>query len=180
VAIHIALLRAVNVAGHGKLPMADLRKVIEGLGFTGVQTLLASGNAVFTGPAQKPERLEALLEEATAKRLGLTTDFMVRTPKEWQAVIADNPFPAKAKADPGHLVVVSLKDAPPAKAEAALREAIKGPEVVRLQGRHLYAVYPAGQGTSKLTNVVIERKLGTRGTARNWNTVLKLGALAGA
>jgi uncharacterized protein (DUF1697 family) len=62
---------------------------------------------------------------------------------------------------------------------AALRATIRGPETVELDGRQLYAVYPAGQGTSKLTNALIESKLQTRGTARNWNTVLKLAALAG-
>jgi uncharacterized protein (DUF1697 family) len=60
----------------------------------------------------------------------------------------------------------------------AVQAAIVGPEIVRADGRHLYIVYPVGIGKSRLTNVVIEKKLGIRGTARNWNTVLKLAALA--
>jgi len=63
---------------------------------------------------------------------------------------------------------------------AALQAAIKGREVVRAKGRHAYIVYPDGIGRSRLTNVMIEKKLGTRGTGRNWNTVLKLAALTGA
>jgi uncharacterized protein (DUF1697 family) len=72
-----------------------------------------------------------------------------------------------------------LKSAPAAPAVEALRAAVPGPEVIRAGGRHLYISYPDGQGRSKLTGALIEKKLGTVGTARNWNTVLKLGALAG-
>ena len=71
-----------------------------------------------------------------------------------------------------------LKDAPDAKDVAALQAAITGPEIVRARGRQAYIVYPAGIGRSRLTITLIERKLGTRATGRNWNTVLKLGALA--
>lgn len=73
-----------------------------------------------------------------------------------------------------------LKDAPTETAVKALQRAIEGPEIVRANGRQLYIVYPAGIGRSRLTNRLIEDKLGTRGTGRNWNTVLKLGALATA
>jgi uncharacterized protein (DUF1697 family) len=75
-------------------------------------------------------------------------------------------------------LVVFLKKAPPAKDLSALQAAIKGPEVVRAEGKQLYAVYPQGIAHSKLTNALIERKLGSRATARNWNTLLKLGTLA--
>jgi uncharacterized protein (DUF1697 family) len=71
-----------------------------------------------------------------------------------------------------------LKEAPSREDVIALQTAIKGREVVRAEGRHAYIVYPDGVGRSRLTNALIERKLGTRGTGRNWNTVLKLGALA--
>jgi len=105
-------------------------------------------------------------------------DFFVRTREEWKAVIAHNPFPEAAERDPAHLLVMFLKDAPDGEHVKALQGAITGPEVVRAQGRHLYAVYPVDIGHSRLTSTLIERKLGTRGTGRNWNTVLKLGALA--
>ena len=91
--------------------------------------------------------------------------------------IARNPFPKEAESDPGHLLVVFLKEAPDAKSVKALQSAIKGPETVRSEGKQLYVVYPAGVGTSKLTNALIERTLGTRGTGRNWNTILKLATL---
>ena len=178
--LHVALLRAVNLPSHNKIGMAELRKLLTDLGFEDVQSLLQSGNLVFRGDTRTSAQLEGLLEAEAKKRLGLETDFMVRTAGEWRAVIAGNPFPEEAERDPGHLVVMFLKEEADAKDVAALQKAIIGREVVRAKGRHAYITYPDGIGRSRLTNVVIEKKLGTRGTGRNWNTVLKLGALAGA
>lgn len=89
-------------------------------------------------------------------------------------MVAGNPFLKETARDPSHLVVVFLKESVEAKAAKGLEAAITGPEEVRAAGRESYAWYPAGIGTSKLTNALIERKLGVRGTARNWNTVKKL------
>jgi uncharacterized protein (DUF1697 family) len=177
---HVALLRAVNLPNHGKIAMSDLRAIAESLGLDAAQTLLQSGNLVFQTEGKKPAALERLLETRAAKELGVKTSFYVRTAKEWASVIAANPFPEEAARDPGHLVVIFLKDAPDKKAVAALRAAIKGPEIVQAKGPHLYAVYPAGIGRSRLTSAVIEGKLGTSGTGRNWNTILKLAELAKA
>jgi uncharacterized protein (DUF1697 family) len=178
VSVHIALLRAVNVAGFGKLSMADLRAFLAAAGFRDARTLLQSGNAVFSADAPSAD-VETRLEKEAAKRLGLRTAFLVRSADEWSDVVARNPFRAEAKRDPARLVVMFFKDAPAAAAVDALSAVITGPEVVRAGGRQLYITYPDGQGRSKLTGALIERKLGTTGTARNWNTVTKLAALAG-
>jgi uncharacterized protein (DUF1697 family) len=174
---YVALLRAVNLPAHNKVGMADLCKVATGLGFESARTLLASGNLVFRGDAGATAKLETALRAETKKRLGLDTDFFVRSVKEWDGIIAGNAFPSYARRDPSHLVVIVLQEKPGPKAEAALREAIVGREEVRVAGRHAYITYPDGIGTSKLTTALIERKLGTRGTARNWNTVQKLAAM---
>lgn len=171
-----ALLRAVNVGGTGSVAMADLRAAAEKAGLKNARTLLASGNLIFAG-AKAPAATENLLEAAVAKTFGLTTDIFVRTASEIAAVVAANPFPKEAKNDPGRLVVVFMREAPSVAAFKALQAAIKGPETVRGDGRHAYIVYPDGQGRSKLTAAVIARHLGTPGTARNWNTVLKLAAI---
>jgi uncharacterized protein (DUF1697 family) len=176
---YIGLLRAVNLAGFNKVGMADLRDLMAGIGLKDAQTLLQSGNVVFKSEGGAAAQLERQLEAAVAKRLKVETDFFLRTAKEWDAVIADNPFPKEATVDPGHLLAVFLRNAADAKAVADLQKAIVGREVVRAKGRTAYIVYPDGVGRSKLTSALIEKKLGTRGTARNWNTVLKLGALAG-
>lgn len=173
----IALLRAVNLGSHNKISMADLRAFAEKVGLDDVKTLLQSGNLVFRTGNSPTAALEKTLESSAAKRLSLQTDFFVRTAKEWQAIIAANPFPAEAKSDPSHLVMMTLREAPTRQAVADLAAAIKGRETLRANDREAYFVYPDGIGNSKLTIALIERKLGTRGTARNWNTVLKIGAV---
>jgi uncharacterized protein (DUF1697 family) len=173
----IALLRAVNLAGVNVVGMADLREFMTSLGLEDVTTLLQSGNAVFRSN-KTAESLEQQLERASEKQFGARIEFFVRTAAEWKAMIAANPFPQEAKADPSHLIAGVLKTAPTAAMVKALQEAIKGREVVRAKGRCAYIVYPDGIGRSKLTSALIEKTLGTRGTGRNWNTVLKLAARA--
>ena len=175
---YIGLLRAINLGAHNRIAMAALRQLLVDLEFEDPKTLLLSGNVVFGSSAQPTARLERLLQDATAKHLGVTTEYFVRTAKEWNAIVAANPFPSEAKRDPGHLLMMCLKDAPSPAAVKALQSAIRGREVVKAKGPQAYFVYPDGVGRSKLTITVIERMLGTRGTARNWNTVMKLGALA--
>lgn len=148
------------------------------IGFANVQTLLQSGNLVFQSDGRDGGELERLLEVESRKRLHVETDFFIRTVREWDRIVRRNPFPKEARADPGHLVLVVLKDAPGAKELQTLQEAIAGPERIRGDGRQLYITYPDGQGRSRLTNALIEKKIGTRGTARNWKTALKLAALA--
>lgn len=173
----LALLRGINVGGNKKVAMADLRDMLTALGFENVRTVLQSGNAVFRSGSRSSAQLEKLLESSVGKKLGLQCDFHVRTADEWKEVIARNPFPEAAKSDPSHLLVLFMKEAPAASDVKALQAAIIGPELVRAAGREVYIVYTQGIGTSKLSNVLIDKKLKMRGTARNWNTVLKLGAL---
>lgn len=173
-----ALLRGVNMGGHKPVAMAALRAWAEKLGLRDARTLLQSGNLVFRGGAKRGAALEAVLEAAAIRGLGLETTFHVRTAEELQAIVARNPFPDAAQRDPARLVVVFLKTAPAADAVAALVAANPGREQVRADGRQLYVVYPDGQGTSKLP-ALIDRTLKARGTARNWNTVTKLAAMTG-
>jgi uncharacterized protein (DUF1697 family) len=177
VTLYLALLRAVNLPGYKQVSMADLRELLTKLGFADVRSLLQSGNLAFRGKARASTALERLLEGEAKKRLALETDFFVRTAEEWREVIAGNPFPREAERDPGHLHACFLKGTIGAEHVQALQAAIKGREIVRGEGRQAYIYYPDGVGRSRLTAALIERKLGTRGTGRNWNTVLKLGQL---
>ena len=156
--------------------MATLKAWAEDLGFTSVRTLLQSGNMVFDAGGRSGQALEALLEGEAARTLDLRTTFLVRDGREWAEAIAANPFPQAARDDPGHLVLMALTQAPAAEAVKALNTAMKGQEAVAAGARHLYITYPDGIGQSKLTAAVIEKTLGAKGTARNWNTVLKLQA----
>jgi uncharacterized protein (DUF1697 family) len=175
---YIALLRAVNVGGRG-VPMASLRAMLDDLGCKNPRTLLQSGNAVFAMKTKtSAAALEEKLEDEAQRRFGMMVAVMLRTAAEWTAIIAHNPFADAAKDHPGYLHVMAFKGAPTPAAVAALRETYKGPELFGVIGRDGYFFYPEGMGRSKLTNALIERKLGVAGTARNWNTVLKLAALA--
>jgi uncharacterized protein (DUF1697 family) len=158
--------------------MAELRELLGKLGFQDARTLLQSGNVVFDSDDEGGARLESTLEDALEKRLGVATDFFVRTADEWNAIVANNPFPDAAEGDPSHLLVVVLKRAPRRESIASLQESVPGREAVYVDGRCAYIVYPDGIGRSRLTSALIEKKLGTRGTGRNWNTVLKIRDLA--
>jgi uncharacterized protein (DUF1697 family) len=172
--IYIALLRGINVGGHTRVSMSDLRDFAAALGFAGARTLLQSGNLVFRSTARTSAPLERRMEIEAETHLDLQTDFFVRTAEEWKAILADNPFREQAARDPSHLIVMFLKKPAGAKAVAALQSAITGNEIVRASGRQAYIVYPDGIGRSRLTGAVIEKTFGARGTGRNWNTVTKL------
>jgi len=172
---YIGLLRGINVGGNKMVAMADLRAVLSKMGFDGVQTLLQSGNVVFSGPKKSPAILERELEAALERALKVQVDFYVRTAEEWQRVIDGNPFTAEAKQDPARLVVTCYKAPLDVVRVKAAQAAITGREKLRADGRHLYMTFPDGQGNSKAA-IVVGKMLGA-GTARNWNTVLKLAAI---
>ena len=176
---YIGLLRAINLAGRNVVGMGPLREMLTALGFIEPRSLLQSGNVLFQSKPRAAAQLEKILEAELKKKFAVDTDFMVRTAEEWATLVERNPFPKEAKSDPGHLLAFCLKDAVSASGTKTLQAAIKGREVVRADGRHAYIYYPDGVGRSKLTSTLIEKHLGTRGTARNWNTVLKLLELAG-
>lgn len=164
---YVALLRAVNVGGTGKLPMRDLAAMCERLGFAGVRTVLASGNVVFASDENErtiKSALEDSLEAYAGKRVGV----MVRTGSEMAAVLADNPFP---DAPPNRTVAIFLDGPPPADALDGLRG--RGDEDIVLGKREIYVWYGQGMGKSKLRIPAAET-----GTARNMNTVAKLADLS--
>jgi uncharacterized protein (DUF1697 family) len=172
---HAALFRALNVGGR-KATSAELRALAADLGLDDARTLLQGGNLVFRS-ARTGAELEAEVERAFAVRFGFASDVLVRTGPQWRAALAANPHGEMAERDPSHLVVMALKAAPDPQAVTALQAAIQGRETIAAAGRELFIAYPDGIGDSKLTGAVIERRLGVRGTARNWNTATKLAAM---
>jgi uncharacterized protein (DUF1697 family) len=165
----VALLRAVNVGGR-KLPMAELRALCGALGWADIATYIQSGNVVFSA-AGRPAAIEARLEEAIKKEIGLAVPVIVRTAAEWAAYPPANPFPD----EPPNRVMLLLSKAPPADgAEAIIQARAQAGEQVRRAGDGLWFHYPDGAGTSKLTPSQIDRAIGSPGTARNFNTVIKL------
>ena len=164
---YAALLRAVNIGPHGRIAMKDLKAAVEDAGFTDVQTLLQSGNVVFTSPRKTD--VAAAIAGAVEARTGLTTDVMARTHSELDAIVRYNPFPERG-AEPAKLHV----GFPAAPLSARTFDVGDLPEEVAIGSGVLYLWYPNGVGRSKLTNAVLERQLGVPVTIRNWNTVRKL------
>lgn len=174
---YVALLRGINVGGNKKVPMARLRELMEGLGYTEVATLLQSGNAVFTSKEKSPAKVGKQLEAAIAKEFGFEVAVVIRTRDELEAVIKANPLPGAEDA-PSHFLVTFLSDVPDPKRFEQIDPAAYLPDEFRLVGREIYARFPKGIGESKLATVLGGTRLGVTPTARNWNTVTKLLELA--
>ena len=125
--------------------MTNLRNFLTELGFDNVRSLLQSGNLVFGSRSRFGAELERYLEMEAAKRLALEVDIYARTVEEWKSVVRQNPFRKEAERDPGHLMVLFLKNAPAQKDVALLQSEIKGPEIVKAKGKHAYIFYPDGR-----------------------------------
>jgi len=172
--VYIALLRGINVGGHKIVKMAELKTLCESLGLRDVRTHLQSGNVVFRAKRSDQARLAKKLESA----LSVESKVIVRSADEVRKAIEANPMLADAEREPSHFIVVFLSGQPSTAAMKSLRDAYPGPEPMQLHGSELYIHYGEGMARSKLTNVLIERKLGITGTARNWNTVTRLIVIA--
>jgi len=160
---YVALLRAVNVGGTGKLPMAELRTMCEAVGFTNVRTYIASGNVVFDSKlaeASVKSRLERCLEEYAGKPVGVA----VRTREELAQVLTANPFKSAA---PNRTVAIFLDTPPPA--DALTHASGQREEEMALGAREIYVHYNNGMADTKL-----KIPAARTGTARNMNTVAKL------
>ncbi len=171
-AVFIALLRAVNVGGTGKLPMQDLKAACEEAGLKRVATYIASGNVVFETDKPAPA-VQTLIMQLLRDRFGLDKNHtLIRTSRDLAKVITGNPFVAAAVERPNRFMINFLDGRPPAGfAEALL--AYRGPERLRLDGEHLYVDYADGIARSKLTGF-LDRELKIPATARNWNTTNRL------
>ena len=169
----VILLRGINVGGHNRVPMAELRDALNGAGFEDVKTYIQSGNVVADCSGRDEPGVVADVEAVIAAQFGLTIPIVARAVDDWQPILDANPFPDGV--DQPKLLHVSLCDvAPSAEALAALDHAAFAPDQLIADGRHLYLWYPSGSARSKLTGALLERKLGVTTTARNWSTMQKL------
>ena len=180
-ATYVALLRAVNVGGTGKLSMADFRAVMKKLGYENIETYIQSGNAVFD--AKKPAAAVAReLAAALEKHTGAPVGVILRTHEELGRVIKANPFAGEAAADGArvHVAFLAGQALPTAKPafEAIVAKYPARRDRYQVAGDVIYFHYPDGAGESKFTGKALEKAIGVIGTGRNWNTVLKLLAMS--
>ncbi|MBX3565441.1 MAG: DUF1697 domain-containing protein [Sphingomonas sp.] len=168
-----AMLRGINL-GKRQLKSVELKAVVEGMGFTEVKTILASGNVVFEAGDARSEALERDLHAALEKATGLKSEVFVRNHAELEKVVKANPFPDEARARPSFLVVSFHRAAPDQAAIDKLLDSYEGPERMKVVGRELFTDFPDGQGRSQLIPAMQKAKLSQGNTGRNWNTVMKL------
>ncbi|MET7639957.1 DUF1697 domain-containing protein [Streptomyces sp. NPDC005438] len=175
---HVALLRAVNVGGRNRVPMAELRELCaEELGYTGVRTHLQSGNAVFDSD-REPARIAEELERALADRFQVSTRVLLRGAGELEELLTAHPYAAE-EPDEAKLMVAFLERAPEEDRVRALTVPPGEEARCTVRGREVFVHYPHGAGRSRLDNALLERRLGVASTARNLRTVRALREMAG-
>lgn len=172
----VALLRGINVGRAKRVAMADLRALIEELGYSDVRTLLNSGNVVFTAPGVKPGDAAARIEEALPRRTGVSSRITVLTAEELAAAVRENPL-LDVAGDPTRLLVSVLNSTADRRRLEPLQQQDWAPEVLALGTRVAYIWCPDGLLASKLPEAV-GKALGDAVTTRNWATLTKLHALA--
>jgi len=178
----VALLRGVNVGGRNRIAMADLRRIVEDLGFSEVRTHLQSGNVVFArgGPSggEDADAIAERIEERLREDLGLSAEVLARTAEDLRRIVSASPL-SDIATDPSRLVVTFLSDRVD---QGLLREVDPAdflPDVFLAGEREIYVWAPNGVSETKLTHAFWERRLGVTATGRNWKTVQRLLELAG-
>ncbi len=170
----VSLFRGINVGGHQAIRMDELKDLYESLGFKDVATYIQSGNVIFTNDDADVARLRRHIEDGFAKKFGFHVEVIVRTSAELREIIDKNPFQSQQSKESKWVVVMFLAAHPDDTAQEDLLKTYVGPEEIFIIGKEMYIYYPNGIGRSKLSHSLIEKKLKTVGTARNWNTVLQL------
>lgn len=173
----IVLLRGINVGGHRKLPMAELRDLLSSLGYTKSATYIQSGNVLVQCDEKKWQSVNTALKKAIHNKFGYDVPVVSRTLAEWNEIIRQNPF-IDDQDDLTKLLVTILDDTPIQENAADLEAYDFGSDELRVLNSEVYMHCRNGAGKSKITNNILEKKLKVMGTTRNWKSMLKLHELA--
>jgi uncharacterized protein (DUF1697 family) len=174
----ISMLRGVNVGGHNKIKMDDLRTLYRSLKLEDPRTYVQSGNVIFRTKEENSPALAKKIQDAIEGKFGFRPEVIVRTTEELKSAIAASPFASRRNLEPGKILVTFLAGKPGPSAHATLLSLKAHPEELHLSGRELYIYFPDGAGRSKLPWSKVEKLVQTTGTARNWNSVTKMLAMA--
>lgn len=171
----ISLLRGINVSGHKKIKMADLKALYEYLGFTNVITYIQSGNVIFETENTNTDELVGLIEKAIEQSYQFQVPVIVRTVENLSTIIEDCPFnPVNLEKD-GTKIMISFFSKPVSEGKEDLLEPYRHiSESITIVGSHAYLHCPSGYGKTKLSNNLLEKKLEIVATTRNWKTLIKL------
>jgi uncharacterized protein (DUF1697 family) len=170
---YVALMRGINVGGKNMLPMVDLAKMFVAAGCGEVRTYIQSGNVIFCAERELAEFVAEAIAKQIAKKFKIQVPVVVRSEKELEEIVANNPF-IKPGAAGDNLHVMFLADLPERERVAGLDVKRSSPDEFIVRGREIFLKLPNGAGRSKLTNAYFDSKLKTVSTSRNWRTVLKL------
>jgi len=172
--VFVLLFRGINVGGHQRVRMDELKELHISLGFKNVVSYIQSGNIVCSSDDADAAQVQKCIEDGFEKNFGGKAKVVVRTSVELKEIIEKNPFQDQPNKELKWIVVMFLATHPDKTAQEVLLKTYGGPEEIFILGQEVYIYYPDGIGRSKLSNSLLEKKLKTVGTARNWNTVLKL------
>lgn len=177
---YISILRGINVGGHRKIFMADLRKMYIDMGFISVKTYIQSGNVVFQSKSPLAiHELEALLEDRISMTFGHEVPVLIRTLDEWAQAMAENPFLTDPEIDIAHLSMTLFNAEPDSKLIDSLNTSGFLPDKIMFNGKHAYILCPGGKfHLSPITHSLLEKKLKVKASTRNWKTVMKLKSLS--
>lgn len=174
---YVALLYSIVIDAKRRVVMSDLRAIAEKLGYTNVRTLVSSGNLVFDADETSVPAIERALEKAFADFHGKHVDIIVKDAADWKRLVAANPFLAEAEAEPDRVGVRIMRDPADAKLLDFFRPYQTAGERVAIIDGHVWVHYQGQASLSKLAGQLTPKRMGGVGTARNWNTVKRLGAM---
>src|SRR5690554_1259417 len=172
--VMVAFLRGINVGGHHKVPMAELKTTLVGMGFSNIKTLLNSGNVVFTAPARKIEVLEKQIAEVLEKQFGFPIPVLIRKMEDIQGLVARNPFKDIGVHKDIRLYVTFLKAAPKNSPNLPWVSPDGSYRILSLEDEILLSVLNVAKSKTTDAMVVLEKNYTKNITTRNWNTLLKL------
>lgn len=173
---YLALLRGINVGGHRKIKMEDLRARFADWGLADARTYIQSGNVVFTSD-EAEEPLRARIEAGIASAFGFPVTVVLRTAPEVAQALANSPYPPDALGEGESLFVAFLTGAPAPGSEEGLQSPVIGADTCQLVGRDVYLLYRQPSNESKMSNAWLERMLGVEATTRNWRTITTLAGM---
>lgn len=174
----ICMLRGVNVGGHNKIKMTELRDLCLSLNLEEARTFIQSGNVVFRTKDRNLKAIGKNIGDGIEKQFGFRPAVILRTAAEMRSVIERNPFASRKDVEPNKLLVWFLAAEPTAEARAKVLAMPPVPEELHIDKSELYIYFPNGMARPKLSLPAVDRALKILGTGRNWNSVLKLMAMA--
>lgn len=172
---YLALLRGINVGGHKKILMADLRALFESNGFTEVKSYIQSGNVIFNSEIENEDELIAKIETMIEDRFEFRVPVRIRTAEEFKLIEKRMPFVGSDYLEEQNRIAITFLEAEPAEdGITELDKLVFSPDKLEIIGREAYFYCPGGFARTKLTNSVIEKRLGVSATSRNMKTFMKI------